>query len=138
MMAGSGQWWLTFTGLQTDLNVTGKVVRSAGQPPHAGLTAVYGPYKDKATAQFALDNSVYKQERPAWSAPGSSSKSPLIPQTGPLSGLSAAGDFLGRLGQASTWTRVAETVLGLILLAVGIARLTNAVPVATSIAKALR
>lgn len=56
----------------------------------------------------------------------------------PLSGLAAIGDFFGRLGQASTWIRVAEVLLGVILLAVGVAELTNAVPVATKIAKAVR
>ena len=51
------------------------------------------------------------------------------------SGLTA---FLARLSQASTWLRVAEVLLGVVLLAVGIARITNAVPIATQIAGAVK
>ena len=135
-------WLIEFTGQQTDLNTSGKVVStSGGQPAHAGIWAVYGPYNDKASAQFALANSLYKQENPAWSKPGYSSRTPLIPQTGPLSGLSGAaaiGDFLSRLGQASTWLRVGEVVLGLVLIAIGVAKMTDAVPIATKIAGAVK
>lgn len=53
----------------------------------------------------------------------------------PLTGLAAIGDFFQRLSQASTWVRVGEVVLGLILLSVGVARVTNAVPVATKVAR---
>lgn len=49
--------------------------------------------------------------------------------------LAAVGDFLSRLTQANTWIRVGEVLLGIVLLAVGVARLTNAVPAATKIAK---
>jgi hypothetical protein len=38
------------------------------------------------------------------------------------------------LFQAHIWLRVGEVVLGLLLLAVGVAKLTNAVPIATKIA----
>jgi hypothetical protein len=54
------------------------------------------------------------------------------------SGLGAVGEFVKGLGQASTWLRIGEGVLGLVLIAVGVARITNAVPVATKIAKAVR
>lgn len=50
-------------------------------------------------------------------------------------GLAGIGDFFARLTEASTWIRVGEVVLGLILIAVGLARITKAVPVATKIAK---
>ena len=55
----------------------------------------------------------------------------------PLTGLAAIGDFFQRLTQANTWVRIGEGILGLILLAVGIARITHAVPVATKVAKAV-
>lgn len=45
------------------------------------------------------------------------------------------GDFLSRLTSPQTWIRVAEVVLGLLLIAVGIAKLTNAIPAATKVAK---
>lgn len=54
----------------------------------------------------------------------------------PLTGLAAIGDFFQRLTQASLWERVGEVVLGLILIAVGVAHLTHAVPLATKVAKA--
>lgn len=44
---------------------------------------------------------------------------------------------LGGLFQANIWLRVAEVGLGIILLAVGVAKLTNAIPIATKIAKVL-
>lgn len=50
-------------------------------------------------------------------------------------GLAAIGDFFARLSQASTWIRVGEVFLGLILLAVGVARITNTVPIATKVAR---
>jgi hypothetical protein len=51
-----------------------------------------------------------------------------------LTGINAVGDFASRLTQAHTWERVAEVLLGVILIAVGIARMTHAVPIATAIA----
>src|SRR6185437_13390911 len=50
----------------------------------------------------------------------------------PLAGVS---DFLSRLEQASTWERVLLIGLGGVLLAIGTAKITGAVPVATKIAK---
>ena len=44
---------------------------------------------------------------------------------------------LGGLFQKALWLRVAEVVLGVLLLGVGIAKLTNAVPIATKIAAKL-
>lgn len=35
------------------------------------------------------------------------------------------------------WLRIGEVVLGLVLIAVGVAKLTNAVPIATTVAKAV-
>jgi hypothetical protein len=43
--------------------------------------------------------------------------------------------LLANLTSANLWIRVGEIAVGLILLAVGLARLTDAVPVATQIAK---
>ena len=51
------------------------------------------------------------------------------------SGLAAIGDFFSRLTQANTWIRAAEVILGVVLLGIGIARITDAVPAATKIAK---
>lgn len=57
------------------------------------------------------------------------------PVTTQPTGLAAIGSFFSTLGQANLWIRVGEVALGIVLLAVGIARITSAVPAATSIAK---
>lgn len=46
-------------------------------------------------------------------------------------------DFLAALTSKALWLRVAEVVLGLLLVAVGVAKLTNAVPIATKLATKL-
>lgn len=46
-------------------------------------------------------------------------------------------DFLGVLENGNTWLRIAEGILGVVLIAVGLARLTHAVPIATKIAGAV-
>lgn len=45
---------------------------------------------------------------------------------------------LGPLFQAHIWIRVGEVAVGLILIAVGVAKLTNAVPIATKIARTIK
>lgn len=50
------------------------------------------------------------------------------------SALTAIPDFLSRLTSANLWERIGEVVLGLILVAVGVAHITHAVPIATKIA----
>lgn len=54
---------------------------------------------------------------------------------GLLTGLNAIGDFFARLSEGNTWLRLGEGLLGIILIAVGLARITSAVPAATRIAK---
>ncbi|GAA0286827.1 hypothetical protein GCM10009527_097920 [Actinomadura nitritigenes] len=50
-------------------------------------------------------------------------------------GLNVTYDVLKPLFQANIWIRVGEVALGIILIAVGLARITNAIPIATKIAK---
>jgi len=57
--------------------------------------------------------------------------------TSSVPGLSQVGDFFSRLTSANTWLRIGEGLLGVVLIAVGIARITNAVPIATKIARKL-
>jgi hypothetical protein len=57
-------------------------------------------------------------------------------EVGNLTGLNALGSFFG--GSSAGWLlRTAEIALGLLLIAVGVAKLTNSVPAATAIAKKL-
>jgi hypothetical protein len=53
---------------------------------------------------------------------------------GNLTGLNAIGNFFNKAGQSQLWIRVVEVGLGLLLIAVGVAKLTHAVPIATKIA----
>lgn len=85
-----------------------------------------------------------RKEFPAGKAPTSQGLSKAVPQAiaggvaqaagASLTGLTALGDFASRLSQAHTWERVAEVLLGVVLIAVGLARMTHAVPLATAIA----
>jgi hypothetical protein len=54
--------------------------------------------------------------------------------SGPLSGIAAVGDFFSRLTNPNTWLRIGEVLLGIVLIAVGLAKMTHAVPIATAIA----
>lgn len=53
------------------------------------------------------------------------------------SGLSSVADLIAALGTASLWIRVAETALGILLIIAGVAKLTDAIPPVTQIARAL-
>jgi hypothetical protein len=65
----------------------------------------------------------------------SSAASTLSGILGPIAGaLAPLADFFGRLTQAHTWQRIGEGLLGVILIAVGLAHMTKAVPIATAIA----
>lgn len=84
-----------------------------------------------------------RKEFPRGKAPTSQGLAQAVPQAvasgvgaaaGTLTGLASIGDFFSRLSQAHTWERVAEVLLGVILIAVGLAHMTKAVPIATAIA----
>lgn len=53
-----------------------------------------------------------------------------------LTGVAAIGDFFSRLTEANTWLRVGEVVLGIILLGIGVARITGAQNAISSVVKA--
>jgi hypothetical protein len=64
------------------------------------------------------------------------SGSTLVKGTGAIeNALTAIPDFISRLTSANLWERIGEVVLGLILVAVGVAHITHAVPLATKVAK---
>lgn len=83
-----------------------------------------------------------KKEFPAGTSPTTSIKTgtsnavsqELTGSTTGLAGLSQIGAFFSTLVQAHTWERIAEVFLGAILIAVGLAHMTRAVPIATAIA----
>src|SRR5215469_16706286 len=114
LMADNKTWWVVGgpiprTGRSQWLEIN-------HQPMPGAYEFEYGPYT-KAEADAKLK----------------AVKSPITPPSipNPVSGVDS---FLGKLGEASLWIRVGEVALGLILIAVGVAKLTNAVPIATKIA----
>jgi hypothetical protein len=57
--------------------------------------------------------------------------------SGAVTGLTSLNPIAG-LFQGNIWMRVGEVVLGIVLIAIGVAELTHAVPIATTIAKAVK
>jgi hypothetical protein len=53
----------------------------------------------------------------------------------PLDYLKSVAGFFEDLASGNLWLRIGEVVLGLILIAVGVAELTHAVPIATQVAR---
>ena len=107
---------------------SGGVIDWTGQP----LVKWKGPFATEAEAK-AAQNPKQQSPNPASDLATAAKNA----SGGPLAGLAAIGDFFQRLTQANTWVRIGEGILGLILLAVGVARITHAVPVATKVAKAV-
>jgi len=124
------QWWvvnkISRPGGPRGPQQTNYVIEQAASRP---INTVAGPYATKAAAQ-AWQTSANTAGNSPGSAIGGAADAAAN-----ATGLSAVGDFFGRLGQANTWIRVAEVILGVVLLAVGIARITHAVPAATRIAR---
>lgn len=103
---------------------SGGVINWNGQ----NLIKWQGPFATEAQAQKA-QNPKPSPENPA---------APVIQGvTNSVPGLSQIGTFFSSLGQANTWIRVGEVLLGFILIAVGLARITHAVPIATKVATAV-
>lgn len=98
-----------------------KMIGSVGGGP------LWGPFDSLSAAQqFAQSHG------PTDPVQKMDSLTPGIPGLDQLSGLtSGVLGFLGALTDPHTWLRVAEVILGLVLIAVGLAKLTNAVPIAT-------
>jgi hypothetical protein len=135
-------WYVVWTGSLTsvkNLTHTYHVVQLASPPavdsPYAGQTVVQvqGPFATKAAAEKAIGAAGTSGQGGLTVNPDPSA--PQANQAPTLGGLAAIGDFFARLTEAAVWERIGEVVLGLLLIAVGVAKLTHAVPVATKIAK---
>lgn len=103
-------WWIVIKAGSDQ----GTVISSVSKP--TGYASVLGPFKTKTDAEklAGLKPTTIKQHE--------------------VGGGTTINDLLSALSQANTWLRVGEVVIGLILIAVGVAKLTNAVPLATKIA----
>ena len=147
--------WFAFKGLNG-----GKAIDLAGSQETLAAGEGFHGYATEAQAEASPNavNPVTQLLADAWIAdynaavkenaqPGGANADILNPATAAAAaatgavnsvpGLQQVGSFFGALAEGSTWTRVAEGILGIILIAVGLARLTHAVPIVTKIAGAV-
>jgi hypothetical protein len=144
----TNQWWTVYWNQpQTGRGAVAKnghVILQAGdaagadaavqaqEPAGTVIVNTLGPYATQADAAAYASN-------PATSPTGTTTSgaatnfSGLVPNLGGL--ISKASGFFDDLTNAHFWVRVGQVVLGLILIAVGVAELTHAVPIATKVAK---
>lgn len=106
-------------------------------PGSATATAAAAEAKKEFPKGSAPTNAGITPARVAQVATGEAANAAGVGGGNPLAGLAQVGQFFSALSQGSTWIRVAEGILGIILLAVGVARITHAVPIATKIAGAV-
>lgn len=132
-MAGN-PWWVIpegTLGKVVNALITGPTlnlytaVQAASQPPGA----VAGPYNSQAEAQAQAKSLNGKSVA---TLPN------IASATTQAAAGAVSGGVLGPLFQANIWIRVAEVALGIVLIAVGIAKLTNAIPAATKIASVVK
>jgi len=132
----TGQWWVVNTSpaatadTVTQYTVVQGTQNDALNLPDGG--GISGPYSSQAAADKVAN--AEPQNKNVSVFPGVN-VTPGGRVAGPLSGLAAIGDFFQRMTQAKFWERAGEIVLGIILISIGLARLTRAVPIATAIAK---
>lgn len=132
----TGQWWVVNTsppsGTPTIYTVMEGTQDDALSLPGGG--GISGPYSSLAQANQVAAAEPDNKTQPT-GIPGLNVKpGGGFQASNPLTGLAAAGDFFQRLTQGSTWIRVGEFILGVILIAAGLARITHAIPAATRIA----
>lgn len=147
--------WFAFKGLNS-----GKAVNLAGTQEKQAVVEGFHGYATEQQAEAAPNsvNLVTRVFADGWiadynaavkeqAAPGGANANILNPATAAkaavtgaaasIPGLAQVGSFFGALSQGATWIRVAEGLLGLVLIAIGLARITHAVPIATKIAGAV-
>lgn len=125
-----------FTGHGTKIDLY-HVVESASKPAGNKQNPVYGPYATQAAAQAQASglNGIAGQASQAGAAadPGAP---PGANAQGPSDPLAAVDDFLHRLSEGNTWLRVGEVLLGIVLIAVGLARITGTQNTVSQLVKA--
>lgn len=96
--------------------VTGTIQRQSNPALAIGLvTAGWIGFATQADAKNYASNNPIGQAK---GAVGSA-------VSGATSGISAVGDFFNKLSEANTWLRVAEALLGVVLIAVALGKLTG-------------
>lgn len=132
VLSSTSQWWVVNTSSASNADtitvytiVQGTQAQAYGYGPASQQGGVAGPYTSYAAADAAAKsfgpNSNYS---PAPGVSISPSGQTSVAGTS-LAGLSQIGDFFGRLAEGSTWVRVAEVIIGLGLIVVGLAKLAS-------------
>ena len=141
-------WWLVYWNQpQTGRGAVAKnghAILQAGDAADADATVknqeaagtvivnTLGPYTTQAAALAYASNPTTSPTGTTTSG-AATNFSGLVPNLGGL--IAKAGTFFDDLTSKNFWLRVGEVVLGLILIAVGVAKLTHAIPIATKVAK---
>jgi len=127
-------WWViptTYTNSSGQPGASYMIVTGTGTEitaKYGTVPNVLGPYATKADAQAAANDAV--------SSGKIGVQKPYKGPSNPLKGLAAIGDFFQRLTQGNTWIRAGEVLLGVILLAIGVARVTGTQNLISSAVKA--
>jgi hypothetical protein len=120
-LSNSGQWWVVMSSTGVS-GGTITVYEGTDQQTQLLIGTRHGPYSSLAAAD--QEAATLQQDNQTVSGSVKAGVSSL----NPLSGIAS-------FFQANIWIRVGEVVLGLILIAIGVAQLTHAVPAATKVAK---
>jgi hypothetical protein len=136
------QWWVVWwnpAGSAASYRVVSGTRAAAQKVADTAISAtIAGPYASQADATAAAKAGDKGTNAPA------PQLTPQIPNiaggaggsvVSDSTGLAAIGAFFAKLGQASIWLRVAEVALGLVLVAVGMARVVPSFTPAMAIAK---
>jgi hypothetical protein len=135
-------WYNTESGALTSAGTIQSFLQSF--QGDIGISAGWHQLPVPATDTEAQAAAEAKKLYPTGTAPTTSTAQQVVQEAGQIAGTSQVipglqqiGTFFGALAEGNTWIRVAEGLLGIILIAVGLARLTHAVPAATKIAGAV-
>lgn len=160
-MANQTVWFVVFPSTETETSATevppGSKIASAevgsaaydawlANGAYNGYQVLSGPFPSQGAAQAWSPTPLgildWVQAGVAGVLVGGGEQSPAAAiatagkVTNPLTGLAAIGDFFQRLTQGNTWIRVAEAVLGLGLVIVGLAKLASGTAVGRAAASA--
>jgi hypothetical protein len=89
---------------------------------HAGI-GLHGPYNSMAQLDAANPGAKSANAQPI---PGASAVGTTPQQVANDIGINAVGDFFNQLKEGNLWLRIAEAALGIVLVAVALAKLTGA------------
>lgn len=111
------QWWI----LSNSNTFKFQIVSGNEPKPNATYpNAIIGPFATKADAQKALQQSGFSIGGLGAAGAGTAAGGQAI-----STGINAVGDFFNKLGEKSLWIRVAEVVLGLMLIGVALGKLSG-------------